>query len=202
MPKSTSNSKRNTSGQGPVGRAPASRAPVKAAVKPTGPKNPGGNAGNQGRAQSGGGPNVNKYARITPVTGSAQTRKTNPATAGDFGKAIGNHVMDGRNGGTITRKDPPLHVPTKAATPMGNAKALDVGRGGPGTGRTVHASGSQSTYGAPANQQGTINRDGTIASPGSNQGKPLDRSTSSSPFLNNAAGGQGPGSFGFKGPRS
>jgi len=32
---------------------------------------------------------------------------------------------------------------------LGNEKALDVGKGGPGTGRTVHKSGSQSQWGSP-----------------------------------------------------
>jgi hypothetical protein len=130
--------------------------------------------------------------------GSASTRKTNPATAADFGKAIGNHVMgSGKNGnGTIQRKDPPLHVPAKAATMMGNAKALEVGRGGPGVGRTVHPSGSQRQWGNPSNLPGSADSRGSITAAGSgNAGKPLNRS----PAPMSPQGGGGPGGFGFRG---
>jgi hypothetical protein len=38
-------------------------------------------------------------------------------------------------------------MPAGGAVPLGNAKALDVGRGGVGTGRTIHRSGSQGVHG-------------------------------------------------------
>jgi hypothetical protein len=190
-------SKANTSGKGPSGQAPFSRAPIKGAVKPTTPnRNPGGKGGNVG---SGGGANTNKYVRVTPAVASTPvTRKVNQGMAGNSGRAEGNHVMgSGRNGnGTITRKDPPLHTVAKAPTLHGNAKALDVGKGGPGTGRTVHPTGSQSTWGNPANMPGTVDARGSITPAGSgNAGKPLNRS----PAPMTPPQGRGPGSFGFKG---
>jgi hypothetical protein len=110
---------------------------------------------------------MNKHVKIRPVVGSTMTRKTNPATAGDFGKSIGNHVMGSGKNGTIQRKDPPLHVPAQAPSRLGNDLALNVGRGGPGAGRFLHGqSGSQGTYGGNSNSQGTINRDRTIVAPG------------------------------------
>jgi hypothetical protein len=111
---------------------------------------------------------MNKHVEIRPVVGSTMTRKTNPATAGDFGKSIGNHASDnGRPGGMVQRKDAPLHVPAKAPSRLGNDLALNVGRGGPGAGRFLHGqSGSQGTYGGSSNSQGVINRDRTIVAPG------------------------------------
>jgi hypothetical protein len=196
MPKSTSNSKRNTSGQGPVGRAPFSRAPIKAAVKPTGPRNPNG-AGNQGAAKTGGGEGSRSHVKITPVVGSASTRKTGQGVAGDGGKAIGNHVMGSANGGQVKRNDPPLHNPAQAPSRMGNDLALNVGRGGPGAGRFNHGqSGSQGTYGGTENNQGQIAADRTIVAPGpkNSQGQPL-----ATRLMGQPQGGGGPGGFGFKG---
>jgi hypothetical protein len=185
----------NSSGRGPVGKAPASRAPIKAAVKPTsgGTRNPNAAGGNP---RTGGGEGSAKHIKRNPVVGSAQTRKTNPATAGDFGRAVGNHVMGSANGGNTTRHDPPLHVPAQAPSRMGNDKALEVGRGGPGTGRTVHAKGSQAYYGNAENHPGTINADRSISPPGSNQGSSVPTRPMGSP-----QGGGGPGGFGFTGKR-
>jgi len=53
----------------------------------------------------------------------------------------------GNGGREVQRPTEPLVQGTKPnPAPFGNAKALDVGRGGPGTGRTVYASGSQGTH--------------------------------------------------------
>jgi hypothetical protein len=156
----------NSSARGPVGKAPASRAPIKAAVTPKGLGTLNPNA-KGGPVRTDGGQGSNKHVRVTPAVGSSQTRKTNPATAGDFGKSIGNHVMNAGNHGTIQRKDPPLHVPAQAPSRLGNDLALNVGRGGPGAGRFNHGpSGSQGMHQGGSNPQGTINRDRTIVAPG------------------------------------
>jgi hypothetical protein len=131
--------------------------------------------------------------------GSSQTRKTNPAAAGDFGKSIGNHVMGGGKNGTIQRKDPPLHVPAQAPSRLGNDKALDVGRGAPGADRTVHAKGSQAYYGNAQNHPGTINADRSISPPGSNQGSSIKGTGQRGSSFQQGGGARGPSGFGFKG---
>jgi hypothetical protein len=163
---------------------------VKAAAIPTTPnRNPGGKGGNVGSGVT------NKHIKVPLVGGSPQTRKTNPATAGDFGKAIGNKVMGTK--GTVQRHDPPLHVPAQAPSRLGNDKALEVGRGGPGTGRTVHAKGSQAFYGNDANHPGTINADRSISPPGSNQGTSIKGTGQRGSSFQRGGGARGPKGFGF-----
>jgi hypothetical protein len=186
----------NRSGQGPAGKAPFSRAPVKAAVKPTTPnRNPNASGG---PVRTGGGVGSNKHVQLKPAVASTPvTRKVSPGMAGNSGRAEGNHVMgSGKNGnGTIQRRDPPLHTVAKAPTLHGNAKALDIGRGGPGTGRTVHPTGSQSTWGNPSNMPGSVDSRGSITPAGSGTGgRPLNRN----PAPMSPQGGGGPGSFGFR----
>jgi hypothetical protein len=151
----------NTSSQGPKGRAPFSRAPVVAAVKPTTPnRNPNASGG---PVNTGGGVGSNKHIKVQPVGGSPSTRKVAPGMAGNSGRAIGNHTMQG----TTQRNDPPLHTPAQAPSRLGNDLALNVGRGAPGAGRFLHGqSGSQGMYGGSSNPQGTIAADRTIVAPG------------------------------------
>jgi hypothetical protein len=170
MARGSANSKRNTSGQGGKGTAPFSRGPVVGAVTPKGPKNPNAQGG---PIRTGGGEGSNKHTKITPVVGSNQTRKTNVDAVSNSGRAVGNHASDSGGGNTTTRPNVPLHQPAKAATMLGNAKALEVGRGGPGTGRTVHPSGGQSYYGQAENLQGMVDSRGSISPHGSgNAGSP------------------------------
>jgi hypothetical protein len=171
---------------------------VKAAVKPTTPnRNPGG-GGTSGKPKSGGGIDVNKRVRVTPVGGSPSTRKVSPGMAGQSGRAEGNHASDNsRPGGNVVRHDPPLHTPAPMASRHGNdlafAEAAKANRACVGVGRTTHPSGSQSTY-SGENRQGVINADRTIAPHGSgNAGRPLNRNPAP------MGGPGGPGSFGFKG---
>jgi hypothetical protein len=182
---------------GPKGRAPYSRGPTVAAVTPKAgaSRNPGSSA----PVRTGGGEGSAKHIKRPQVGGSASVRKTSPYGTGHIGSAIGDKAMDS-GGQPLRRGDPSLYQPAKAIVPHGNTITTNVGKGGPGTGRTVHAKGSQAFYGNDANLPGTINRDGSISSPGSNQGTSI-RGTAdrSSPFLNGAKGGQGPGSFGFRG---
>lgn len=52
-------------------------------------------------------------------------------------------------GAQVVRRKPaePLSRAKETPVAMGNAKALDVGRGGPGAGRDVHQCGSQGRHG-------------------------------------------------------
>jgi hypothetical protein len=157
------------------------------------------NPGSSAPVRTGGGEGSAKHIKRDIVGGSAQVRKVSPSQVSNAGSALGNHSMDS-GGRTLQRPGTPLYQPAPAIVPHGNALTNNVGKGGPGTGRTVHAKGSQAMYGASQNQPGTINSDRSISPPGSNQGSSI-RGTAdrSSPFLNGAKGGQGPGSFGFRG---
>jgi|SRR6516162_3567157 len=68
-----------------------------------------------------------------------------PSYVGQLGNKQGSHVTRGQDSnyrGEIMHRGGTL--PTK----FGNEVALNVGRGGPGTGRDVHACGSQGAHGA------------------------------------------------------
>jgi hypothetical protein len=81
---------------------------------------------------SGGG--SNKMVTGGVKTGPARVNVTSPAGAGQIGA-------------TVAFKKDQVNASTKAQVPLGNAKALDVGAGGPGKGRDVHVSGIQGTHG-------------------------------------------------------
>ena len=126
-----------------AGNAPARPAPSKANVKmPTG-----GGRNVQGQ-QSGSGGGA-KSRQVTHVGGSDLTRKVSVNQVSQLGQSIGTHVT-GAGGREVTRPNQPLYAPTPAATELGNKCCLDVGRGGPGVGRTVYPTGSQG-------QQGPVN---------------------------------------------
>jgi hypothetical protein len=74
----------------------------------------------------------------------------NPGGPAQLGSAVGNKVTDGRT--TNYRGDPWTdgRVPAGGAQRLGNQVATNVGKGGPGTGRTVMGGGSQGQYGAAA----------------------------------------------------
>jgi hypothetical protein len=80
-----------------------------------------------------------------PVRIGSGSRGTNPGGVGQLGNMQGSHVTRGEE--SDYRGDP-LHAGRSfQPTMFGNQKALDVGKGGPGTGRDVHASGSQGVHG-------------------------------------------------------
>jgi hypothetical protein len=122
-------------------------------------------AGNA-KARSGGGVQSNKLVKVGVKAGPPNTKIISPSAVAIQGNKQGDHRTDG---GAMRRPPDPLIQGTKPQVAMGNAVALNVGKGGPGVGRTVHKSGSQGTWG-PTN-------------PGS---APLPRTP-----------GGGPGGFGF-----
>ena len=90
-------------------------------------------------------------AKVRPVDvrpGLPQTKVVSPSGASSIGRSKGNHVMDG--GRTVQRPPDPLVAGVRPQVPSGNEVALNVGRGGPGAGRTVSPCGSQGQWG-PAN---------------------------------------------------
>ena len=94
-----------------------------------------------------------------PVRTGSGSRSTRPAGVAQFGQIQGDHVTNRDSTGYRGER---LHndrnfQPVK----FGNELATNVGKGGPGTGRDVHATGSQGVHGsaAPGNpqpQQGDI----------------------------------------------
>jgi hypothetical protein len=78
--------------------------------------------------------------------GSPNTREATPHVADREGKALGTHTM-GNGGREVSRRYEDIYTQKKEAVRMGNDLALNVGRGGPGAGRTVYASGSQGQHG-------------------------------------------------------
>ena len=83
---------------------------------------------------TGGGIQGNKNVNVGVRTGSP-SRASSPASASQLGQS------------TAFRKES-VDVGPAYHSGLGNEKALDVGKGGVGTGRTVHKSGSQSLHGA------------------------------------------------------
>lgn len=108
-------------------------------------------------AKSGGGITSNKLVRPSVRTGQSATGIT-PGYTAQLGTSQGNHSEQG----TSKYRGEPMRTSKPLSVPLGNQVALNVGKGGPGTGRTVMASGSQATYGPTV---------GTRPGPG----RPIDR---------------------------
>ena len=79
-------------------------------------------------------------------TGSG-SKGISPGWVGQRGQKQGNHITDDKNTGYTGEKK----FTGKNFQPVkfGNEVALNVGKGGPGTGRTTYASGSQDCHGTP-----------------------------------------------------
>jgi hypothetical protein len=97
------------------------------------------------KAKSGGGATMNKNVKTPIKSGSPNTRAVSPSAVGRIGIKQGNHRTDG---GTMKPPADPLVKAVKPQVPSGNQVALNVGRGGPGAGRTVHSTGSQGQHGS------------------------------------------------------
>jgi hypothetical protein len=99
----------------------------------------------------GGGPKSRNVVHPNVRTGSG-SHSTRPAGVNMIGNIQGNHITErgGRGTGYTGER---LHNPERDFQPVkfGNEVALNVGKGGCGTGRTLYGqSGSQGTHGAPA----------------------------------------------------
>ena len=83
-----------------------------------------------------------------PVRTGAGSKSTSPGAVGQIGQSQGSHVTNKDETGyrgEIFHK-PPNFQPVK----FGNEVALNVGKGGCGTGRTIYSTGSQDQHGQPA----------------------------------------------------
>jgi hypothetical protein len=96
-----------------------------------------------------GGGHGSKNVVHKPVKTGVGNRGVSVGAVGQLGHKQGSHTTDGRE--TSYRGEGPIHQGA-ALRPalMGNEKALDVGKGGCGTGRTIYSTGSQDQHGAPA----------------------------------------------------
>ena len=107
--------------------------------------------------QPGGGPSSKNVVRPNVRTGSG-SRSTRPAGVAQIGNLVGDHVTNkGSTGYTGER----LHNPERNFLPVkfGNEVALNVGKGGCGTGRTIYSTGSQSQHGNVAGTSRPQGRD-------------------------------------------
>jgi hypothetical protein len=98
--------------------------------------------------RSGGGINSSVVKSVGIRKGSPSADKISPAGISQLGIHPGDRLT--REGGHTGRSSatPIIEGQKPAPVAMGNAKALDVKGGGPGTGRTVLRSGTQMQYGS------------------------------------------------------
>jgi hypothetical protein len=89
-----------------------------------------------------------KNVRSTPVKTGAGSKGISPGFVGQRGNVQGNHVTESGGKSTGYKGEPMLTGKNFQPVKFGNELALNVGKGGPGTGRTVYASGSQGTQGS------------------------------------------------------
>jgi hypothetical protein len=89
-----------------------------------------------------------KNVRQTPVKIGSGSKSVSPGWVGQRGNMQGSHTTDGKE--TPYRGEPKFTGKNFQPTKFGNEVALNVGAGGPGTGRTTYATGSQDQHGQPA----------------------------------------------------
>jgi hypothetical protein len=86
-----------------------------------------------------------------PVKTGTGPRSARPAGVAMFGTMQGSHSTVGGGSETSYRGERLHNDRTFQPVKFGNEVALNVGKGGPGTGRTLHGqSGSQGCHGSPA----------------------------------------------------
>jgi hypothetical protein len=93
---------------------------------------------------SGGGIGMNKNVQVPVRTGSG-SKGISPGFVGQRGQVQGAHTTDGKE--TSYRGEPKFTGQNFQKTKFGNELVLNVGKGGPGTGRHVMGCGSQGTHG-------------------------------------------------------
>jgi hypothetical protein len=97
-----------------------------------------------GRGGAGGGPNSRVNKSVSVRTG-IPARGISPGAVSQFGSSVGNHATDHR--ANLPYKGERYlegKTPAGGNVPLGNQVALNVGKGGAGTGRTIYKTRSQS----------------------------------------------------------
>ena len=98
---------------------------------------------------SGGGIGMNKNVQPSVRTGSG-SKGTHPGGVAQLGQHVGDKATHGNSKGTGYRGEPLHNDRTFQPVPFGNEVALNVGKGGCGTGRTLYGqAGSQGVHGTP-----------------------------------------------------
>ena len=88
------------------------------------------------------------HPSVRTGTGS---RGTHPGGVAQLGQHVGDKATHGNSKGTGYRGEPVHNNRSFQPTKFGNELATNVGKGGPGAGRTLHGqSGSQGCHGQPA----------------------------------------------------
>jgi len=119
-------------------------------------------ATNRSGHRPGGGIASKQHVSIPVRTGSG-SRNARPAGVAQLGQIQGDHTTNRPGSSGYTGE--PLHGPASRnfqPTPFGNEVALNVGRGGPGAGRTLYGqAGSQGMHGStnPGSQRPNPCRD-------------------------------------------
>ena len=107
---------------------------------------------------SGGGITSNKLVHPNVKTGPASSNKMDPRGVSQYGYSPGS-TLD-RSGSFTTKNSAlPVNAGTLVQVPSGNQVALNVGQGGPGTGRTVYRTGTQQMHGPAAGPAPVQGRD-------------------------------------------
>jgi hypothetical protein len=110
---------------------------------------------------SGGGIGMNKNVQPSVRTGSG-SRGTHPGGVAQLGQHVGDKATHGNSKGSGYRGEPLHNNRSFQPVPFGNEVAGNVGRGGPGAGRTLYGqSGQQGMHGAanPGNPRPNPRRD-------------------------------------------
>jgi hypothetical protein len=97
------------------------------------------------KVTSGGGLTSNKLVRPGVKSGPANTNVVNPRGVSQYGHATPGKMRQGAHTGDNTAEK--VFERKAAEQPLGNAVATNIGKGGPGTGRTTYPSGVQGTHG-------------------------------------------------------
>jgi hypothetical protein len=94
---------------------------------------------------SGGGGYGSRQVTERPVRTGSGSHATTPGYTGQLGQKQGSHITRGQES---NYRGEPMHVGRSfQPVPFGNEVALNVGKGGCGTGRTIYKTGSQGTQG-------------------------------------------------------
>jgi len=95
-----------------------------------------------GMRKAGGG--INSRVNVSPGTRrGAPATGVRPAGVSQFGSTIGNHATGSGKALRGGAEKYNTATPAGGRVPLGNEVARNVGKGGPGAGRTIHKTGSQ-----------------------------------------------------------
>jgi hypothetical protein len=101
------------------------------------------------RAKSGGGISMSKNVKVSVHGGSRTTNVVSPGGVSEYGTALGSKLNRTGSYTSQSYAKPMIEANKPLPVAFGNAKATDVGKSGPGTGRTIHRTGTQMMHGQP-----------------------------------------------------